>query len=251
MSRELKGIYTIWLREVTKFSRERILFVSALVTPMLWLVIFGGGMGVSLRSGLITSEYKSFIFPGIVGMTLLFSSIRSGFSIIWDREFGFLKEILVAPISRVSVVLGKALGGATTALIQGVILLFLSFISGIYLAPGQLVILLPLMFLISIGFNAFGLAMASLIKNFDGFQTVMSFVNMPVFFLSGALFPLESYPGWLKTISLMDPLTYGVDAMRKVILNEGIFPFYYDLSVLLAFAGTMLIITSVLFSIKK
>jgi ABC-2 type transport system permease protein len=218
---------------------------------MLWLVIFGGGMGVSLRAGLISSEYKSFIFPGIVGMTLLFSSIRSGFSVIWDREFGFLKEILVAPISRVSVVLGKALGGATTALIQGVILLCLSFISGISLSPGQLVVLLPVMFLISIGFNAFGLAMASLIKNFDGFQTVMSFVNMPVFFLSGALFPLQSYPGWLKTISEADPLTYGVDAMRNIILNEGIFPFYYDLSILLAFAGTLLVVTSILFSIKK
>lgn len=251
MRRQLKAIYTIWIRELTKFYRERIQFASAMTTPILWLIVFGGGMGINLRTGVISSEYRAFIFPGIVGMTLLFTSMRSGISIIWDREFGFLKEILVAPISRTSIVLGKAMGGATNAIIQGTILLLLSFIVGIRLSPFDFILIMPVMLLISLGFDGFGLIIASIIDSFEGFQTIMSFIIMPTFFLSGALFPLTSAPGWLKTLSLLNPLTYGVDAIRGIVINEGQFPIYFDLLVLLGFSSFVLFITSCIFNVKK
>ncbi len=251
MRRELRAVYTIWLREITKFYRERIQFASAMTTPLLWLIIFGGGMGISLRAGVISSEYRAFIFPGIVGMTLLFTSMRSGISIIWDREFGFLKEIFVAPISRTSIVFGKAMGGATNALIQGTMLLMLSFIVGVHIAPLKFLIILPIMLLISLIFDGFGLFIASIIDSFEGFQTIMSFIIMPTFFLSGALFPLANAPGWLKTLSLLNPLTYGVDAIRGLILNESMFTLYYEIPLLLGFSGFMLFITSWIFNSKK
>ena len=251
MRRELKAIYTIWVRELTKFYRERIQFASAMTTPILWLIVFGGGMGINLRTGVINSEYRAFIFPGIVGMTLLFTSMRSGISIIWDREFGFLKEILVAPISRTSIVLGKAMGGARNAIIQGTMLLLLSFVVGVHVTPLDFIIILPVMLLISLGFDGFGLFIASIIDSFEGFQTIMSFIIMPTFFLSGALFPLTNAPEWLRTLSLLNPLTYGVDAIRGIILNEGQFPVYYDVVVLIGFSGFVLFITSWIFNIKK
>jgi ABC-2 type transport system permease protein len=251
MRRELKAIYTIWIRELTKFYRERIQFASAMTTPILWLIVFGGGMGINLRTGVISSEYRAFIFPGIVGMTLLFTSMRSGISVIWDREFGFLKEILVAPISRTSIVFGKAMGGATNALIQGTMLLLLSFIVGVHIKPLDFILIIPIMLLVSLGFDGFGLFIASIIDSFEGFQTIMSFIIMPTFFLSGALFPLTNAPAWLKTLSLLNPLTYGVDAIRGVILNEGQFPIYYDVIILLGFSSFVLFITSWLFNVKK
>lgn len=251
MRKELRGIYSIWLREIIKFYRERIQFASAMMTPLLWLIIFGGGMGISLRTGIISSEYRAFIFPGIIGMTLLFTSMRSGISIIWDREFGFLKEILVAPISRTSIVIGKAMGGATNALIQGTMLLLLSFIVGVYISPVDFISIIPIMLLISIGFDCFGLFIASIMDSFEGFQTIMSFVIMPTFFLSGALFPLTNAPVWLKTLSSLNPLTYGVDAIREIILNEGQFSIFYDLLVLLVFSIFMLFVTSWMFNLKK
>ncbi|MCZ7406712.1 MAG: ABC transporter permease [Candidatus Methanoperedens sp.] len=251
MRRELKAIYTIWIRELTKFYRERIQFASAMTTPILWLIVFGGGMGINLRTGVISSEYRAFIFPGVVGMTLLFTSMRSGISVIWDREFGFLKEILVAPISRTSIVFGKAMGGATNALIQGTMLLLLSFIVGVHIKPLDFILIIPVMLLISLGFDGFGLFIASIIDSFEGFQTIMSFIIMPTFFLSGALFPLTNAPGWLKTLSLLNPLTYGVDAIRGIILNGGQFPIYYDVLVLLGFSSFVLFITSWLFNVKK
>ncbi len=180
-----------------------------------------------------------------------FTSMRSGISIIWDREFGFLKEILVAPISRTSIVIGKAMGGATNALIQGAMLLMLSFIVGVHISPVDFISIIPIMLLISIGFDCFGLFIASIMDSFEGFQTIMSFVIMPTFFLSGALFPLTNAPAWLKTLSSLNPLTYGVDAIREIILNEGRFSMFHDLLVLFGFSILMLIITSWMFNQKK
>lgn len=177
--------------------------------------------------------------------------MRSGISVIWDREFGFLKEILVSPISRTSIVIGKALGGATSAIIQGTLLLMLSFIVGVFISPMDFILLIPIMLLISLGFDCFGLIIASIIDSFEGFQTIMSFIIMPTFFLSAALFPLTNAHGWLKTLSLLNPLTYGVDAIRGITLSEGQFPIYYDILVLFIFSSVMLFITSWIFNVKK
>lgn len=171
-------------------------------------------------------------------MTLLFTSMRSGISVIWDREFGFLKEILVSPISRTSIVIGKALGGATNALLQGALLLLLFRI-------------IPIMLLISLGFDCFGLFIASIMDSFEGFQTIMSFIIMPTFFLSGALFPLTNAPGWLQTLSSLNPMTYGVDAIRGIIIDKSQYSLNFDLLVLLVFSSIMLFITSWIFNEKK
>ncbi len=251
MNKEIKAVYTIWLRELTKFSRERTGIISSMMTPVLWLFVFGGGMGINIRMGTIGTGYSAFIFPGIVGMTLLFTSMRSGISVMWDRDFGFLKEILVAPVSRISIVLGKAFGGATTAILEGVIILLLSFVVGVTITPVQVFLLIPLMFLISLGYNGFGLSFASLMESFEGFQGVMSFIIMPTFFLSGALWPLTNAPGWLQVISAVNPLTYGIDAMRHVILNEGRVPLEIDLLVVSGFALAMILFSARLFSVRK
>jgi ABC-2 type transport system permease protein len=241
VNKEVKAIYTIWLREMTKFFRERTSIASSMMTPILWLIVFGGGMGLNIRTPVAGPGYIAFIFPGIIGMTLLFTSMRSGISIIWDRDFGFLKEILVAPISRMSIVLGKAMGGATTAILEGLLILMLSFIVGISLSFIQIVVLIPIMFLISLGYNGFGLSFASLMESFEGFQGIMSFIIMPTFFLSGALWPLTNAPQWLQILSLCNPLTYGVDAMRQIILHEGQFPLSVDIFIITAFAVSMMV----------
>jgi ABC-2 type transport system permease protein len=209
---ELRKIGALWYREVLRYWREKSRIVSSLILPLLWLLVFGSGMRNVELPGV--DNYQVFIFPGILGMTLLFTSVWSGVSIIWDREFGFLKEIMVAPVSRTSIVIGKALGSGTSALIQGFILLPLSFLIGIRLAPQSFLLLIPIMVLLAIGLVCVGLLLASLMNSMEGFNFIMSLVIMPMFFTSGALFPISSAPGWIKIFSYFNPLTYGVDLLR-------------------------------------
>jgi len=248
---EFKKIYWIWRREVIRFWREKTRIISSLITPLLWLLIFGTGMRVVEMPGV--QSYQSFIFPGVVAMTLLFTSIWSGVSVIWDREFGFLKEILVAPISRSSIVIGKALGGGTSALLQGFILLPLSPLVGVHLTAYSFFLILPLMILISVGLVSLGLLIASLIESMEAFNLIMSLVVMPMFFLSGALFPLTSSPDWLRLMSYLNPLTYGVDVLRWATFSgvSTFFPVYIEVLFLIGFAAVMISICSYTFTIKK
>lgn len=248
---ELKKIYGLWLREVIRYWREKSRIVSSLIMPLLWLLVFGSGMRSMALSG--TQSYQTYIFPGIIGMTLLFTSVWSGISIIWDREFGFFKEIMVAPVSRTSIVIGKALGSGTSALIQGTILLPLSFLVGIHLSPLSFLILIPTMILISIGLVCIGLLIASVITSMEGFNFIMSLVIMPMFFISGALFPLTSAPNWLKGFSYVNPLTYGVDVLRWATFTEtgSLLPVYAEFLILALFAAAMIAACSYTFSIKK
>lgn len=248
---ELRKIYGLWRREVTKFWREKSRIISSLATPLLWLLIFGTGMQMIRPPGM--QDYQSFIFPGIVGMTLLFTSVWSGVSVIWDREFGFLKEILVAPVSRFSIVIGKALGGGTGALLQAFILLPLAPLIGVHLTPYSLIMLVPLMIVISIGLVSIGLAIASVMESFEGFNLIMSFVVMPMFFLSGALFPLTSVPDWLRGLSYINPLTYGVDVLRWAMFggSNSLLPVHVEIFIVVGFAVVMILICSYTFSIKK
>ena len=248
---ELRKIYGIWHREIIRFWREKSRIFSSLITPLLWLLIFGTGMRAAAMPGI--EDYQSFIFPGIVGMTLLFTSVWCGISVIWDREFGFLKEILVAPVSRSSIVIGKAFGGGTSALLQGFILLPLSPLVGVHLTPYSFLLLIPIMILISVGLVCIGLLIASLIESMEGFNLIMSLVIMPMFFLSGALFPLTSAPHWLRWFSYVDPLAYGVDVLRWAAFSgaDSIFPIYIEIFILMGFAAAMISICSYTFSIKK
>lgn len=248
---ELKKIYGLWRREVTRYWREKSRIISSIIMPVLWLLVFGSGIrGMEVSD---THNYQSFIFPGIVGMTLLFTSVWSGVSVIWDREFGFWKEIMVAPVSRTSIVIGKALGSGTSALIQGSIMLPLAFLVGVHLSPLSLLTLLPTMFLISIGLVCIGLLIASIIASMEAFNFTMSLVVMPMFFTSGALFPLTSAPGWLKSFSYVNPMTYGVDALRWATLGtaSSVLPVYIEFSILALFATIMIVACSYAFGIKK
>lgn len=248
---ELKKIYGLWRREVTRYWREKSRIISSIIMPVLWLLVFGSGIrGMEVSD---THNYQSFIFPGIVGMTLLFTSVWSGVSVIWDREFGFWKEIMVAPVSRTSIVIGKALGSGTSALIQGSIMLPLAFLVGVHLSPLSLLTLLPTMFLISIGLVCIGLLIASIIASMEAFNFIMSLVVMPMFFTSGALFPLTSAPGWLKSFSYVNPMTYGVDALRWATLGtaSSVLPVYIEFSILALFATIMIVACSYAFGIKK
>lgn len=216
--RSLRVVYTIWLREVKAFLRERSRIVAMIGQPLLYLLIVGQGIasGLSLRNA-PAADYLLFMYPGILGMSVLFTSIFSGISIIWDREFGFLKEVLVAPVPRWAVAMGKVLGGATVAMAQSLILIALAPFIGIPLTALLVVQLLLLCFLISIAVTSLGVFIAAGMRSMQGFQMVMNFLVMPIYFLSGAMFPVASAPGWMRTLMTVDPLTYGVDALRNVI----------------------------------
>jgi ABC-2 type transport system permease protein len=252
---EIRGIYTLWLREIKRYLRDRARIISSFVQPLLWLVIFGSGIRFSqTQVGNLTPQ--QYLFPGIVGQTLLFTSMFMGISVIWDREFGFMKEILVAPISRFSIFIGKMLGDSTDAVIQGIIVFLLALILGIHFNPLTFLEALPIMILITFGLVGIGLTVASFIESLESYGVIQSFINLPLFFLSGALFPVrgEDVPNWLQTVSSFNPLTYGVDALRTVILGNAwqpLQPLYFNLLVVCCFDAVMMVIGTVAFSRRK
>ncbi len=248
---ELEGIYTIWLRENKRFVRYRSRILTSVVTPLLWLLIFGTGLGSAIRFGGVAGGYKAFIFPGIIGQTVLFTAVFSGVSVIIDRQYGFLKEILVAPISRPSIVFGKALGISTTALIQGLILLLLSFLVGIQMTPEIFFPSAVVILLISLGLSGLGLLIASFTDSMEGFNLILSFIVLPIFLLSGALFPVTNLPSWLQVAVYLDPLTYGVDALRAIILKTSVLPLYVDVAVVTLFALVMVLLSALMFSRRE
>jgi ABC-2 type transport system permease protein len=193
-------------------------------------------------------NYSDYLAPGIVGMIILFSSIFAGVSVIWDRQFGFLKEILVAPVLRISIVLGKTIGASTIALINGVTMLLISILMGLVRIDINILISPLFMLLIAVCFVSIGLIIASRMRSMEGFQTIMSFVVMPIFFLSGALFPLNNVPVWMKIASYADPLTYGIDGMRLSLVGIGMFDIWFDLGILTIWSLSMLIFGGYIFA---
>jgi ABC-2 type transport system permease protein len=228
----LRVVYAIWLRELKLFVREPIRLVGAVSQPILYLVIVGQGINSGLR--LIEASpdvnYLKFMYPGIIGMSVLFTSMFSAISIIWDREFGFLKEVLVSPAPRWAVAVGKILGGATVAMMQSVILIALAPAAGVVPSVLMVLQLLLLCFLISCAITSVGVAIAARMRSMQGFQMVMNFLVMPMYFLSGAMFPKETAPTWMQVLMVVDPLTYGVAALRGVVIGAGISPAPADLS---------------------
>jgi ABC-2 type transport system permease protein len=216
----LKTIYTIWLREFKIFMREKFRIVAMIGQPLLYLLILGRGISSGMRLNSTGNiDYLRFMYPGIIGMSILFTSIFSALSIIWDREFGFLKEVLVAPVPRWAVALGKSFGGATIAMIQSAIMISMAPIVGITLSVVVLIKLFVLSFLLSFAVTSLGVLIAAKMESMQSFQMVMNFLIMPLYFLSGAMFPMASAPTWMKTLMVIDPLTYGVDALRNVIFS--------------------------------
>ena len=250
---ELRGIYSLLLREVKRYLRERTRIISSFVQPLLWLIIFGAGLGSVMPSS-ANFSYQEFIFPGIICQTLLFTSMFMGISVIWDRQFGFLKEILVAPISRVSIFIGKMLGVSTDSMIQGTIVLMLGFLIGVNINLPLIVKTIPLMFLITVGLVCIGLTLASFMNSLESFGTIMTFVNLPMFLLSGALFPVQNLPSWLQWVVYINPLTYAVDALRIVILGDeyvSLFTLQFDMIVIIVFDVVMILVGTYSFSLRK
>jgi ABC-2 type transport system permease protein len=241
-------VYTIWLRNVKRYLRSKSRIFGSLGQPLFFLVILGFGLNSVMTIPGMGHNYIRFIIPGIVSMTVLFSSIFSGIQIIWDKQFGFLKETLVAPVSRTSIMIGQTLGGATTAFIQGILVLVISFIIGRFV-PDIFGFLTAFLFMILIGlsFTSLGIAIASRIEDMQGFQLIMNFVIFPIFFLSGALFPLTNAPKVLKTITYFNPMTYGVEGMRYGILGKSQINPIICLVVLGGFAVAMIFLGGYLF----
>jgi len=232
---ELHGIYAVWKRELLVYLREKERVVGSFVSPLLWLFVFGSGIGGSMYAGTSGSgAYQAFIFPGILTMSVLFVSMFYGLYIIWDRKLDFLKEVLVAPVSRSSIFLGKVSGGVSDALIQGVIILVIGAFFIVHISPAQFIGTILVLVLLTFFTTSLGLIIGANLHSQEGFALVMNFVMWPMFFFSGALFPVSQLPAYFEPISLANPVTYAVDALRTVILGQSLFPFYLDIGVLLA-----------------
>ena len=246
-----EATYGIWRRDLKKFFREKSRLWGGIARPILWLIILGSSLKPAISSGSLGNtgiDYTHYIFPGVIALTLIFTSIQSAISIIWDREFGFLKEVMVAPVPRLSILLGKALGGATQATIQGIITLAFAPLIGLWLNPLVLLGLLGTMFVIAFALTALGIAISSAMTSFEGFGVISNFVVMPMYFLSGAIYPTESAPIWIKPLIYINPLSYGVDALRQVTIGVGVHDFWFDMGVLVVFAAVVLAIALPLFN---
>ena len=225
--RNLNTISIVWYRDILRYVRDPVRIVTSLMQPLMFLFIFGSGLrgslnmtgGAALPPGVPSLDFRTFLFPGVLSMAVLFTAIFSAISIVWDREFGFLKEVLVAPIARTSVVLGKALGGSTVAMLQGTVMLIFAPLIGVSLTPVLVVKLMLEMLLLAFCLTCMGIVVAARMRSMEGFQVMMQFFLMPMFFLSGALFPLRGLPVWLAVLNRLDPVTYGVDPLRQAVLN--------------------------------
>lgn len=241
-------IYILWLRQLKRYSRSKARIVGSLGQPLLFLIALGFGMGPIYQRAK-GENYINFLAPGVMAMGIIFTATFSGIEIIWDRQFGFLKETLVAPTGRLNIMLGRTLGGATVATLQGIIVLCLSLLAGFRpIFSPMLPLALLFVFLIALLFTALGTAIASVMRDFQGFQLIISFLVMPLFFLSGSLFPLEGLPGPLRIITNLNPLAYGVDGLRHTLINVYHFGLLTDFVVLSSITAAILILGSYLFS---
>ena len=222
-------VYVLWLRDMKRFIRARSRIIGMLMMPIFFLLGLGLGLGSLIHLG-TGGSYFDFIVPGIIGMSLLFTSVFTGSAVLWDRQFGFLKEILVTPNSRTSIVVGRIAGGGTTAILQSILVIAIAMIIGFKIDMTQYTILaVVFMALIAATFIGLGLTLGSLINDFQGFQLVTSFFTMPLFFLSDSIFPVTSLPAFVKYVIYLNPLTYGVDGLRNTLLGAGTFPIGTDL----------------------
>jgi ABC-2 type transport system permease protein len=236
----MSAIYILWLREMKRYFRSKAQIIGGLGQPILYLLALGVGLGpVFQRAG--QGSYIQFLAPGVIGMTVLFSAAFAGIGLLWDRQFGFLKETLVAPVPRLYVMIGRTLGGATTAVLQGVLVLIVCVIGGFRPTSfASAALALPMMALIAIVFCAFGTALGSRMESMQAFPLVMNFLMMPLFFLSGALYPLDGLPGAFKIVTSANPLSYGVDGLRGALIGATHFGIGLDMLVLGAVAVVFL-----------
>lgn len=219
----LRAIYTIWSRDMLRFRRDRSRVLSSIGQPLLFLLVFGAGFSPSMTNiGSGEIGFTQFLFPGIIAMTVLFTAVYSAVSIVWDRQFGFLKEVMVTPASRWSVALGKVAGGTTVAVLQGLIMLIFAPLLGLHLGWAEILTLFGLLVLLAAMLTSLGLLLAARQRSMEGFHMVMNFVLLPLFFLSSAFFPLQGVPIWMRVLAALDPVTYGVDPLRAATLSGNV-----------------------------
>jgi ABC-2 type transport system permease protein len=237
---DIAAVWALTKRDLVRFSRDRSQISGALGRPAIWLVLFGSGlhrpMGASMAQGV---DYKQFVYSGAITMTILFGGMFQGVTIVWDREFGMLREVLVAPVSRAAIALGKTLGGAAVTVVQGLVAAVFAPLVGVSIGWVAAAKLLGAMGVLSLGVTALGVAVGSRMKTFEGFGVISNFVILPLYFLSGSVFPSEGLPGWMRTLVLINPITYGVDMMRAAIDQPHAFPAALDATLLGAFALVM------------
>jgi len=247
---------TIWViayRELLRFVQDRPRMFSSFSMPIIFLIIFGAGFGRLIGQMMPGVDYIQFMYPGILAMTVLMTSVMSGVSIVWDREFGFLKEVLVSPLSRSGVLAGKAVGAATIAIIQGAIMLVLAPIVNVPINLGTVLALLPLLLILSLALSGLGLLIGARMRSQQGFQIVMQLVIFPMMFLSGIFFPVSGVATWLEVLSKLNPVTYGIDAIRQVFLGTevaGVTVFGHtmgivDSAIVVAMAGVVFLTTAI------
>lgn len=241
-------IYILWLRQIKRYLRSKARIIGSLGQPLLFLLALGFGFGpIYAKAG--GGNYIDFIGPGVIAMAIIFTAMFTGIEIIWDRQFGFLKETLVAPVSRFEIIIGRILGGATVSMFQGIIVFIIAFIAGF--RPVSLA-LIPLallfMFLIALLFTSLGTAIAARMEDMQAFPLIINFIMMPMFFLSGAIFPLKGLPKAITTIASIDPLSYGVDGLRIALSNQAHFGLFLDFSVLVVITSIFIAIGIYLFS---
>jgi ABC-2 type transport system permease protein len=234
---ELEGFYALWYREIKVFTREKSRIVSSLFTPLLWIVVFGGGLGSAVSLGGV--NYQIFIFPGIIAMTILFSSVFFGLYIVWDKKIDFFKEVLVAPLSRTTIFAGKMVGGTIDALIQACAMLVLGVVLGINYSVLNVVLAFIFMFTLAASLVSLGLIIGSNMESVEGFQLIVSFLVFPMFFFSGALFPLNNLPNYLRVLTFLDPVTYAVDGLRGLLLGTSQLSMPLNFAILAGFAAVM------------
>ena len=214
---ELRAIKVVWMRELIRFSRDRLRILTSLMQPFLFLFVLGTGLSRLASAGTHGVNLKTFVYPGVLCMAVMFTAMFSAASLVWDREFGFLREMMVAPVRRSSLVLGKCFGGATVAGFQGVIVLCLAPLVGVPYTPGLVAVVFALQLLLAFSITCFGVMVAARVSQLQSFMALMQMAIMPMFFLSGALFPLAGLPQWLAILNRLDPLTYAVDPMRRAV----------------------------------
>lgn len=250
-----KAIYVIIFREFKRFLRQRGRLVATIARPLIWLFIVGSGFTrlIDVKTG---ANYIQFILPGIIGMTILFSSIFSTISVVWDREFGFLREMLVAPVSRVTIVFGKLLSGTALSVLQGSVLLLVAPFLGLSFGPVEFVLMVVLMALVALAITALGLFIASFLTSLEGFNVIMNFIVLPMFFLSGALYPVGSLPPFLRAFVYLNPLCFGIDSFKHVLLPGAgrlvpEFPIVVDIAYVMVFAAIFTFLSAVVFEKRK
>jgi ABC-2 type transport system permease protein len=244
----MSTLYILWLRQIKVYLRQWTRIVGAIGQALFFLLALGYGLG-PIYAQAKSANYLQFLVPGIIAMTILFLSVFSGMDVIWDRQFGFLKETLVAPVSRRQIMLGRTLGSATIAIVQGLLILGIAYLLGFKVVyPSLIPAAVFFMLLIALLFTSMGTALAAVLEDMQGFQLIISLIVIPIFFLSGAIFPLEGTPRALQIVAALDPLSYGVDSLRGTLINQSFFGLQRDLAVLIILTAFFIYLGSLLFS---